>query len=67
MRKSFKVLTYIIGSLLFVGLCNVDPIRAASNGKAGTGTLSGLWANVYVGSLTYEPFLDGRKATTPLI
>lgn len=54
MRNSFKVLTFIIGSLLLVSPCSIDMIHAASNGKAGTGTLSGLWANVYVGGLTYE-------------
>lgn len=55
MRKSFKVLTLIIGSLLLVALSSVDTLLAASNSGAGTGTLSGLWANVYVGGLTYEP------------
>lgn len=55
MRKSFKVLTFIIGSLLLVSPCSIDMIHAASNGKGGKGTLSGLWANVCVGGLTYEP------------
>ncbi len=64
MRKSFKVLTLtlIISGLLVSGVFITNMIHAATNGGGGTGTLSGLWANVYVGGLTYEPFFGWTQS-----
>lgn len=62
MRKSFIVLTLILCSCMLIGFCSVDKILAATNNGAGTGNLSALWANVYVGNLTYEPFFGWTQS-----
>ena len=61
MRKPFT-LTICIAGILLMNLFSADMLLAETKGKAGTGKLSGLWANVYVGGLTYEPFFGWTQS-----
>lgn len=55
MKKLFKVLTFIIGSLLVSSLFINNTVQAATNGGGGKGTLSTCWANVKVDNVRYDP------------
>lgn len=63
MRTAFKLLT-IIASLLTVSVFTIvsQNCLGASDGKGGSGTLSGLWGNVEVNSLSYNP--DNQKTSS---
>ena len=56
MRTAFRLMI-IITSLLAVGIFATisQNCLGASNGAGGSGTLSGLWGNVEVSSLSYSP------------
>ncbi len=63
MRTAFKLLT-IIASLLTVSVFTIvsKNCLGASEGKGGSGTLSGLWGNVEVNSLSYNP--DNQRTSS---
>lgn len=56
MRTAFRLMI-IITSLLAIGIFVTisQNCLGASNGAGGSGTLSGLWGNVEVNSLSYNP------------
>ncbi len=63
MRTALKLLT-IIASLLTVSVFTIvsQNCLGASKGAGGTGNLSGLWGNVEVNSLSYNP--DNQKTSS---